>query len=106
MGALRSEREERWRAAYRDAGAGDLASLRDADPDLVETDGAALAAGLRTVFSMLPDGGRAIAVGHSPTNEAAIHGLTGEIVDPMDKGRRVTLIEGDDGTYRVGGGPV
>ena len=69
--ALRSVSEDRWRAAFRTAGAGDLESLRAADPDFVATDSAALAEALRIVFSMLPENGRALAVGHSPTNEAA-----------------------------------
>jgi broad specificity phosphatase PhoE len=33
---------------------------------------------LRSLLAMLPDGGRALAVGHSPTNEAAVLGLTGQ----------------------------
>jgi len=91
--ALRSTVEDRWRQAYQAAGAGDLASLRDADPELVLTDSAVLAEGLRSVFAMLPDDGRALAVGHSPTNEAAIYGLTGIIIDPMSKGGTVTIVQ-------------
>jgi hypothetical protein len=45
----------------------------------------------------LPDGGRALVVGHSPTNEAAILGLTGEIVEPLAKGDGVLVIADDDG---------
>ena len=89
--ALRSSVEDRWRAAYAAAGAGDLGSLRDVDPELVAADSARLAEGLRTVFAMLPDGGRALAVGHSPTNEAAIYGLTGVIIPPMGKGDVITV---------------
>jgi hypothetical protein len=49
------------------------------------------------VLEQLPDGGRAIVVGHSPTNEAAILGLTGEIVEPLGKGDGVLVVAGDDG---------
>lgn len=98
--ALRSKVEDRWRAAFRAAGAGDLESLREADPDLVAQDSVALAEGLRTIFGLLPEGRRALAVGHSPTNEAAVFGLTGVVVAPLAKGQGVAV--GFDGVdYRV-----
>jgi broad specificity phosphatase PhoE len=89
---LRSSVEDRWRAAYQTAGSGELAALRDADPELVREDSERLAAGLRAVLDLLPDGGRALAVGHSPTNEAAVFGLTGQIVVPIAKGAGVLVI--------------
>ena len=97
---LRSEVEERWRQAYRDAGSGELGALRSADPDLVRDDSEVLGAALRHVFDRLPDGGRALVVGHSPTNEAAVLGLTGEIVEPMSKGAGVLVVL-EDGRARV-----
>ena len=97
---LRSAVEERWRAAYEKAGSGTLQALREADPDLVEEDSAALAAALRRVLESLPDGGRALVVGHSPTNEAAVLGLAGEIVEPISKGGGVLVVE-EDGAVRV-----
>jgi len=69
---LRSRVEDRWRAADRQAGSGELAALRRADPELVREDSVVLAAALRCVLERLPAGGRALAVGHSPTNEAAV----------------------------------
>jgi broad specificity phosphatase PhoE len=94
---LRSRAEDRWRDAYQRAGSGDLASLREADPDLVREDSAVLAAALGRVLERLPDGGRALAVGHSPTNEAAVLGLTGTIIEPMGKGAGVLVVaEGDE----------
>ncbi|MDH3293062.1 MAG: hypothetical protein OER95_01930 [Acidimicrobiia bacterium] len=95
--ALRSTVEDRWRDAYHKAGAGDLASLRSADPDLVATDSAALAEGLRSLLAMVPDGGRALAVGHSPTNEAAVLGLTGTMIPPLGKGEYVVVVESPSG---------
>ena len=97
---LRSRMEDRWRAAYRTAGAGDLESLRTADPDLVSADSELLAEGLRRIFDRLEDGQRALAIGHSPTNEAAVFGLTGVIVAPMGKGQGVVIVETGDG-YEV-----
>jgi broad specificity phosphatase PhoE len=95
---LRSRVEDRWREAYRRAGSGDLAALRDADPELVEEDSAVLGAALRRVIERLPEGGRALAVGHSPTNEAAVLGLTGSIVEPIAKGAGVLVIAERDHT--------
>jgi broad specificity phosphatase PhoE len=93
---LRSRVEDRWREAYKRAGRGDLAALRDADPELVAEDSAVLGAALRRVLERLPEGGKALAVGHSPTNEAAVLGLTGEIVGPLGKGQGVLVVaEGD-----------
>jgi broad specificity phosphatase PhoE len=97
---LRSQVEDRWRAAYQKAGSGELGALRDADPELVAQDSERLGAALRRVLDGLPDSGNALVVGHSPTNEAAVLGLTGEIVPPLAKGAGVRVIAGDDG-YQV-----
>lgn len=97
---LRSEMEDRWRAAYQRAGSGELGALRSADPELVEEDSSTLASALRRVLDRLPDGGRALVVGHSPTNEAAVFGLTGELVEPMSEGDGVLIVE-EDGRPRV-----
>jgi broad specificity phosphatase PhoE len=96
---LRSQVEDRWRAAYQQAGSGELAALRDADPELVREDSAVLGAALRRVLERLPEGGRALAVGHSPTNEAAVLGLTGSIIEPMGKGAGVLLVAEDDAVH-------
>jgi hypothetical protein len=94
---LRSGVEDRWRAAYQHADSGDLAALRRADPDLVREDSAVLGAALRRVLERLPEGGRGLAVGHSPTNEAAVLGLTGSIIEPMAKGAGVLVVaDGDE----------
>jgi hypothetical protein len=67
-----------------------------ADPELVREDSERLASGLRRVLQRLADGERALAVGHSPTNEAAVFGLTGTIVAPMAKGAGVLVIGEED----------
>jgi broad specificity phosphatase PhoE len=94
---LRSDREEEWMAAYRKAGKGDLASLRQADRELVDEDSAVLANGLQWLMGQLEDGQRALAIGHSPTNEAAVFGLTGIVIPPMGKGQGVIVVESGDG---------
>jgi broad specificity phosphatase PhoE len=93
---LRSGIEDRWRAAYQTAGTGELSALREADPELVRDDSERLAAGLRQILARLPEGARALAVGHSPTNEAAVFGLTGELVAPMSKGAGVLIVTDGD----------
>jgi broad specificity phosphatase PhoE len=97
---LRSQFEDRWRAAYETAGSGALGALREADPELVAEDSERLGGALRRVLASLPEGGRALVVGHSPTNEAAVLGLTGEVVPPLAKGAGVLVAAGDDG-YEV-----
>jgi broad specificity phosphatase PhoE len=97
---LRSQVEDRWRAAYEKAGSGALGALREADPGLVAEDSERLGAALRRVLDALPNGGRALVVGHSPTNEAAVLGLTGEIVPPLAKGAGIFVAAGRDG-YEV-----
>ena len=97
---LRSRVEDRWRAAYERAGSGTLGALRDADAELVEEDSAVLGSALRRVLDRLADGGRALVVGHSPTNEAAVLGLTGREVPPLGKGDGV-LVVADERGFRI-----
>lgn len=94
---LRSDVEDRWRAAYREAGGGELDDFMRVDPDLVDADSAVLAAALRRVADRLVDGQRALVVGHSPTNEAAVYGLTGQRITSLGKGEGVEItIDGGD----------
>jgi broad specificity phosphatase PhoE len=97
---LRSEREDRWREAYRKAGSGRLEDLRSADPELVDSDSRILGEALHRVLERLDDGETALVVGHSPTNEAAVLGLTAELVEPMSKGSGVHLSADADG-FRI-----
>jgi broad specificity phosphatase PhoE len=96
---LRSAVEDRWRDAAKAAGQGaDLDAIRDRDADLVERESSILGRGLKRIFDQLPDGGRALVVGHSPTNEVAVLGLTGTVVAPLGKGDGITVVE-DQGAY-------
>ena len=92
---LRSEVEDRWRDAYKRAGSGDLEALRNADHELVENDSAVLGAALRHVIERLSEGEKALAVGHSPTNEAAVLGLPGSVAEPIGKGAGVLVVAED-----------
>jgi hypothetical protein len=60
-----------------------------------------LGAALGRVFERLDEGERALAIAHSPTNEAAVLGLTGELVAPLGKGEGVLVVAEDGGGYRV-----
>src|SRR5436309_5040550 len=101
MPGLRSSVEDRWHAAAKAAGKGaDLEAMRAVDPDLVDRDSWLLGSSLRQIVDGLPEGGRALVVGHSPTNEAAVLGLTGQLVAPIGKGEGILLVE-EDGAYRV-----
>ena len=98
---LRSLVEDRWREAAKAARKGaDLDAIRAVDPDLVEKESLLLGSALRQVVEGLPEDGRALVVGHSPTNEAAVLGLTGQVVRPLGKGEGVLLIE-DGGRCQV-----
>lgn len=98
---LRSTVEDRWRAAAKAAGKGaTVEQIRGVDPDLVEHEERLLGAALRGIVESLPEGGRALVVGHSPTNEAAVSGLAGQTVEPLAKGAGVLLVE-DGGRFTV-----
>ncbi|MGH3424389.1 MAG: histidine phosphatase family protein [Nocardioidaceae bacterium] len=98
---LRSSVEDRWRDAAKTAGKGaDVEAMRAADPDLVDAETRLLGSALRSVIDALPEGGRALVVGHSPTNEAAVLGLVGRPVAPLGKGDGVLVVE-SGGSYRV-----
>jgi hypothetical protein len=98
---LRSVVEDRWREAAKAAGKGaSLEEIRSVDPDLVEKESQLLGAALQRVVEGLPDDGWALVVGHSPTNEAAVCGLTGQIIATLGKGEGVLLVE-DAGRYEV-----
>jgi len=98
---LRSSVENRWRDAAKAAGKrADLEDIRAIDPDLVERESWLLGSALRQVVAGLPEGGRALVVGHSPTTEAAVLGLAGLVVPPLGRGKGVLLVE-DGEDYRV-----
>lgn len=97
---LRSSDEDRWKRAVSAAGSGRLSAVREVDADWVDAEAERLGAALRGVFDDLADGHRALVVGHSPTNEAAVLGLTGHEPEPLGKGAGLRLVE-DHGTFHV-----
>jgi broad specificity phosphatase PhoE len=98
---LRSEREDRWRELFREAGSSELARMQAVDPAFVDEEAARLGDGLRRILDALPEGRRALAVGHSPTNEAAALGLTGDLIAPLAKGAGVLIVDEGAGRFRI-----
>ena len=98
---LRSQNESKWGEVIDQAASEGIAELRAVDPAFIDQEAATLAETLRRIFDRLDDGQRALAVAHSPTNEAAVFGLTGEIVAPLRKGEGVVLVEDDHGEITV-----
>ncbi|HEV3473886.1 MAG TPA: hypothetical protein VG602_00735, partial [Actinomycetota bacterium] len=76
-------------------------AIRAQDPALVEEEAGRLAEGVRKLLTEIRDGGRGLAVGHSPLIEAAVFGLTGTVIDPLAECEGV-VIEEADGRFRVG----
>jgi len=102
--AFRSSVEDRWFAAAKQSGGSGLDAFLKVDAALVREEADRFGSALRRVFDGLPDGGRALIVGHSPTHEVAIYGTTGTIVPPISKGAGVLLVQ-QDGDVRVVAGP-
>jgi|SRR5919109_654974 broad specificity phosphatase PhoE len=103
--AFRSSVEERWFAAAKRSGGGGLDGFLTADRALVEEEAARFASALGRVFDALPNGGRALIVGHSPMHEVTVYGLTGEIVPPISKGAGVVVVQDHD-RIKVAAGPA
>jgi broad specificity phosphatase PhoE len=97
---LSSEVEDRWRAAGKAAGSSRIPAIQEQDADLVRTETERLAGVLRGLLARVPEGGRGLAVGHSPLIEAGVYGLTGEAIDPLEECEGVLVLEDGSG-YRV-----
>ena len=98
--AFRSSQEERWFKAAKLTGGGLLETFMEAAPDLVAGEAKTMGAALRRIFDRLPEGGRALVVGHSPMQETATYGLTGIVVEPISKGAGVLVVQ-ERAAYRV-----
>jgi broad specificity phosphatase PhoE len=98
---LSSPVEDRWRTAAKAAGTGRIDAVRAQDPDLVAQESARLARAVRDLLAAIPEGGRALAVGHSPLIEAAVYGLTGSVIPPLDECDGVLMEQDDRGEITV-----
>lgn len=89
--ALRSPDEDRWRAIYAETRDPSVDGFLAHDRPFVEREAARLADAIRRVAGRVPDGGRALVVGHGPLLETAVWALTGRTIAPLDKGGRVVV---------------
>jgi phosphohistidine phosphatase SixA len=64
-------------------------------------DPAGMADTVRGLLAGVPDGARALAVGHTPLIERAVEGLTGERIEPLGECEGILVTEEDD-SLRVG----
>jgi broad specificity phosphatase PhoE len=94
--SLASTAEDRWRKAAKAAGSSGIDAIRAEDRALVDEEAPRLAAGVRHLLAEIREGGRGLAVGHSPLIEAAVFGLTGAVIDPLGECEGVVIEEADD----------
>ena len=97
---LASPVEDRWRAAAKAAGSSRIDAIREQDAGLVDEEGVRLGGAMEELFGRVPEGERALAVGHSPMIEAAVYALTGEVIEPLAECEGVLLTR-TDGDYRT-----
>ena len=97
---FRSTMEERWFSVARQSGSRDIGAFQKADSALVEEEAKRFGGALRRVFETLNDGRRALIVGHSPMHEAAVYGLTGQVIAPVSKGSGVRIVQ-DGRDFRI-----
>lgn len=60
-----------------------------------------MATGIRALFDQMPEGGRALAISHTPLVERAAFGLTGREVAPMRECEGLLITRRDDGSIEV-----
>jgi phosphohistidine phosphatase SixA len=60
-----------------------------------------MAAGLRALLERIPEGGRGLAISHTPLVEHAALGLTGREVEPLAELEGLLLTLGDDGALSI-----
>jgi phosphohistidine phosphatase SixA len=60
-----------------------------------------MAAGVRALLDQIPDGGRGLAISHTPLVERAAFGLTGTEVAPMAELEGILVTRDDDGGLAV-----
>jgi phosphohistidine phosphatase SixA len=72
-----------------------------AGKDQTEGSPEGMAAGIRSLLEQIPDGGRGLAISHTPFVERAALGLTGHEVEPMHECEGLLITLRDDGDIEV-----
>jgi phosphohistidine phosphatase SixA len=62
---------------------------------------AGMATGVRALLDRIPEGGRGLAISHTPLVEHAALGLTGSDIDPLRECEGILVTLGDDGSLEV-----
>ena len=93
-------------AAWMLRGAGQQLPEHEVIPGLAGQDASGgtaqgMAAGVRALLEELPDGGRGLAISHTPLVERAALGLTGDEIDPLGECEGILVTLSDDGAVRV-----
>lgn len=78
-----------------------LPQIHGVSDDFASDDPDRLARGVRQILAAIPEGGRGLAVGHTPLIETAVELLTGRHVAPLAECEGV-LLEEEDGEIRLG----
>lgn len=68
-----------------------LPQIHGVSEELASQDPERLAEGVRSMLSEIPDGGRGLAIGHTPLIEWAVHALTGEKIGSLRECEGVAL---------------
>lgn len=77
-----------------------LPQIHGVSDDLASDDPKRLARGVEQILESIPDGGRGLAIGHTPLLETAVQTLTGETIAPLRECEGV-LLEEEDGQIRL-----
>jgi phosphohistidine phosphatase SixA len=101
VAGLVSEQEDRWRSAGKAAGSSRLDAISSQDPELVKEETERLKALVEGLFERVPEGGTALAVGHTPLIEAGVYGLTGVIVEPLAECEGVAITRQGPDKYQI-----
>ncbi len=78
-----------------------LPQIHGVSEELASEDDERLAAGVRAILAEVPEGGRGLAIGHTPLIEKAVFLLTGRSIEPLAECEGV-LLEEEDGEVRLG----
>lgn len=78
-----------------------LPQIHGVSDDFASDDPDRLARGVRQILAAIPEGGRGLAVGHTPLIEKAVQALTGEVIEPLRECEGVSLEE-EGGEIRLG----
>ena len=101
VAGLLSDQEQRWRNSGKAAGSARIDAIAAQDPELVQSEGERLKALVEGLFEQVPEGGTALAVGHTPLIEMGVYAVTGVVIEPLSECQGVSLTRSDEGEYRL-----